>query len=144
MDNQLSSPNTPAPAERPAGVNSENLAAPASSPVEAAAHSEPAGAPAQSAAAGASALSAADVAAALAATPSPAQPSVIQTPDVAGDVDVIEPAWVEKAEEVLLQHQGDPYGEEEAIELLQEDYLQKRYGIKVAEPNADDTKPKGT
>jgi hypothetical protein len=57
---------------------------------------------------------------------------------------VIEPEWVDKAEAVVREHQGDPYQEEEAIEKLQEEYLQKRYGIKVADPSADDTKPKGT
>jgi hypothetical protein len=41
------------------------------------------------------------------------------------------------------QHQGDPYGEEEAVEDLQRDYLQKRYGHAVGDPNADSSKPKG-
>jgi hypothetical protein len=60
-------------------------------------------------------------------------------------VDVIEPEWVDKAEEVVRAHHGDPYGEEEAVEVLQEDYLQKRYGISVADPNKPDAgKPKGT
>jgi hypothetical protein len=54
---------------------------------------------------------------------------------VAGDVDVIEPEWVEKAEQVVRAHHGDPYGEEEAVEELQEDYLEKRYGFKVADPD---------
>jgi hypothetical protein len=61
---------------------------------------------------------------------------------VAGDVDVIEPEWVNKAEQVVAQHQGDPYGEEEAIEDLQRDYLQKRYGHTVGDPNAEAGKPK--
>lgn len=90
-------------------------------------------------------LSAAEVAAAIAAAPAAgAPPAVGTTPDVAGDVDVIEPEWVEKAENVVMQHLGDPYGEEEAIEELQEDYLQKRYGINVSDPGGADTKPKGT
>jgi hypothetical protein len=50
-------------------------------------------------------------------------------------VDVIEPEWVSKAEEAVRTHQGDPYGEEEAVEDLQEDYLQKRYGFSVQDPN---------
>jgi hypothetical protein len=86
-------------------------------------------------------LSAADVAAAIAAVPGgPPQVSaggVVPVPTVADDVDVIEPEWVNKAEEQVRLHAGDPYGEEEAIEDLQEDYLQKRYGINVDDPNQD-------
>jgi hypothetical protein len=59
---------------------------------------------------------------------------------MAGDVDVIEPEWVDKAEEVVKATQGDPYGEEEAVEHLQEDYLKKRYGYTVADPNGDGNK----
>jgi hypothetical protein len=58
---------------------------------------------------------------------------------------VIEPEWVNQAEQVVAAHQGDPYGEEEAIEDLQRDYLLKRYGMKVGDPKADtasDTPPK--
>lgn len=90
-------------------------------------------------------LTAADVAAAIAATPTPgAQPTVVSAPSTAGDVDVIEPEWVAQAETAVAQHQGDPYGEEEAIEDLQQDYLQKRYGHTVADPNADSSKPEKT
>src|ERR1700683_1066429 len=86
-------------------------------------------------------LSPADVAAAIAAVPGgPPQVSgggVVPTPTVAADVDVIEPEWVNKAEEQVQLHAGDPHGEEEAIEELQEEYLQRRYGINVADPNQD-------
>jgi hypothetical protein len=34
---------------------------------------------------------------------------------------------------------GDPYGEEEAVEELQESYLQQRYGLNVHEPGEDTT-----
>jgi hypothetical protein len=82
-------------------------------------------------------LSPADVAAALAAVPGPAAPGgVVPTPTAAGDVDVIEPEWVDKAEEVIEMHQGDPYGEEEAVEDLQKDYLLKRYGHQVGDPDS--------
>jgi hypothetical protein len=71
-------------------------------------------------------------------TPPPAGSAAGNTmPAVAGDVDVIEPEWVEKAEQVVRSHHGDPYGEEEAVEELQEDYLEKRYGFKVADPNQE-------
>jgi hypothetical protein len=67
-------------------------------------------------------------------------PAATPGPGVADDVDVIEPEWVEKVEEVVKTHQGDPYGEEEAFEELQEDYLQKRYGLTVKEPDSDSPK----
>jgi hypothetical protein len=57
---------------------------------------------------------------------------------------VIEPEWVDRAEQVVQAHQGDPYGEEEAIEDLQQEYLKKRYGYTVADPNSDSSKPEGT
>ncbi|HUD11388.1 MAG TPA: hypothetical protein VMS08_03180 [Candidatus Saccharimonadia bacterium] len=90
-------------------------------------------------------LSTDQVAAAIAASTSPVGPlSGVPTPSAAGDVDVIEPEWVEKAETVVAEHQGDPYGEEEAIEDLQQDYLKKRYGYDVSNPNSDSSKPEGT
>jgi hypothetical protein len=91
-------------------------------------------------------LTAADVAAAIAAVPGPAAPvpgATTSTPATASDVDVIEPEWVNKAEEVVTHHQGDPYGEEEAVEDLQRDYLQKRYGHTVGDPKGDNSKPEG-
>ncbi len=142
MDGQFNSPNTPSPGERPAGFTPEDLQVSGAPRVEAA----PAPAPAPAAAnvgAPVPKLTAADVAAAIAATPAVGAPTAMPTPSVAGDVDVIEPEWVDKAEEVVRAHQGDPYQEEEAIEALQEDYMKKRYGINVADPNASDNKPKG-
>lgn len=74
--------------------------------------------------------------------PVPAQPSAgsVPMPNLAADVDVIEPEWVDKVEDVVRQHLGDPYGEEEAVETVQEDYLQKRYGFTVHKPGEDTTK----
>jgi hypothetical protein len=85
----------------------------------------------------------ADVAAVMAAISGTGAPASTPNPQIAADVDVIEPEWVAKAEQVVQAHAGDPYGEEEAIEELQQDYLQKRYGINVADSDADNTKPKG-
>ena len=78
-------------------------------------------------------LSAADVAAAIAAMPSPegtaaAMQTAAQAPQTANDVDRIENEWVQAAEGIIKQTAGSPYGEEEAIEDLQIDYLKKRYG----------------
>lgn len=77
------------------------------------------------------------VAPVMGAAPAPVQGA----PAAAGEVDVIEPEWVDKAEQAIAAHQNDPYGEEAAVEQLQEDYLQKRYGIKVADPNPSAIKP---
>ena len=148
MDTQPTPPNSPGPAERQPAVNPEDLtSAPREMPAPH--ESSPSGSPvadtppAQAAASKpATPLSANDVAAVIAAVPG-ATSGAAQGPTVAGDVDVIEPEWVDKAEDAIRAHQGDPHGEEEAIEELQEDYLQKRYGIHVANPNPDDTKPKG-
>jgi hypothetical protein len=60
------------------------------------------------------------------ATPNPATAS--------DDVDVIEKEWVDKAETVMKQTEGDPHAEEEAVEDLQVDYLQKRFNHKVDKP----------
>lgn len=92
-------------------------------------------------------LTPAEVTAAIAAMPgggtAPGTAGSVPTPVTADDVEVIEPEWVDKAEEQVRQHAGDPHGEEEAIEELQEDYLQKRYGMTVADPNKD-SKPGAT
>ncbi len=108
-------------------------------PMPGAAEAAPgAGAPAAPASAH---LTAADVAAAIAAVPNPApvtpgsNTSQGPAPATAADVDLIEPEWVSKAEQVVARHRGDPYAEEEAVEELQQDYLQKRYGIGVAKPD---------
>ncbi len=150
MDNPLISPNMPNPAERGAasapGAGAESLQGAGALP-EAPKPGEvvaPGGQPAGQASVPAAQpkLSPADVAAAIAATPVVgAAPVASQNPVTAADVDVIEPEWVDKAEAVVRQHQGDPYAEEEAIEELQQDYLKKRYGLNVGDP---DTKSSGT
>ena len=77
-----------------------------------------------------------DVAAAIAAMPAGAGVSaVLPTPALAGDEDVIETEWVEKTEQIIGSTAGDPHAEEEAIEDLQIDYLQKRYGHTVKKPD---------
>jgi hypothetical protein len=65
-----------------------------------------------------------------------AAPGAASNPAVAADVDIIEKEWVDRAEKIVDQTKDNPYQEEEAIESLQEDYLQKRYGHTV--------KPHGT
>ena len=144
MDSQLNSPNVPTPNERPSGIVPEDLLVGEKSPSPELGRQVGGGAAPPSVSASPPKLTPADVVAAIAATPTAGVvPTVGSTPATAGDVDLIEPEWVDKAEEVVRTHSGDPYGEEEAIEELQEDYLTKRYGIVVADPNASDTKPKG-
>jgi hypothetical protein len=150
MDNQPTPSNSVTPPEHTPGAAPDNLrvgssekpAVPEVTPAPGASPAPQASAPAAPPAT----LSADDVAAAIAAVPAPGAPALagVPMPGSAEDVDVIEPEWVAKAEEVVAQHQGDPYGEEEAIEDLQQDYLQKRYGHAVADPKADSSKPEGT
>jgi hypothetical protein len=147
MDNKPTPPSEASSAERPSGINPEGLQA--SSPdLAPQAEAAPAATPADNSGGAAAVgvpptLSADDVAAALSAVPGAAPVSPTQTPSVAGDVDVIEPEWVDKVEEVVQAHQGDPYGEEEAVEDVQRDYLKKRYGYTVADPNGETSKPEG-
>jgi hypothetical protein len=70
------------------------------------------------------------------ATPAGVQPTTAPTsvtpgPATAADVDVIEKEWVDKADEVVKKTVGDPHAEEEGVEELQTDYLEKRYDHKV-------------
>src|SRR5258708_7165277 len=133
MDSQPTPPNPTPAGERSPGVSPEELRAeamPAGGREAPGQVAEPgSSAPAQSVASAPPVLSAADVAAAIGVTPTPQQQSASQQgPALAGDVDVIEPEWVDKAEDVVKRTQGDPYREEEDIEDLQQDYLLKRYG----------------
>lgn len=50
------------------------------------------------------------------------------TPAVAGDEDLIEKEWVDKAKKIIAETKDDPYTREKAVGKLQADYLQKRYG----------------
>lgn len=65
----------------------------------------------------------------------PAAPVVGPNPTEAADIDVIEKEWVDQADKIVSQTSEDPYVEEEAVESLQQDYLQKRYGHNVVKPD---------
>lgn len=120
-DLQVSGPEQPSQPAQPEVANGPGGGGPAQAP--------PAGQPP------ARTLSRDDVMAAIAAAPGPNVPAVTAGPGSADDVDVIEPTWVSAAEQAIAQHRGDPYGEEEAIEDLNRDYLDKRYGYHVADPD---------
>lgn len=73
--------------------------------------------------------------------PSPAQPAAqtVQSqagnPLVAGDDDLIEKEWVDKAKKIIQQTKSDPYAQEKEVSRLQADYIKKRYGKDVKLPN---------
>lgn len=49
------------------------------------------------------------------------------SPAVAGDEDVIEKEWVDKAKKIILETKDDPYKRTVRVNELQKDYLRKRY-----------------
>lgn len=61
-------------------------------------------------------------------------PMTQPTPPGAEDVDLIEKEWVDAAEKVVEATADDPHKQEEAVELLQVDYLKKRYGKEIKKP----------
>ncbi|HET7630275.1 MAG TPA: hypothetical protein VFK03_02780 [Candidatus Saccharimonadales bacterium] len=52
-------------------------------------------------------------------------------PLTAGDDDLIEKEWVDKAKQIISETKDDPYAQEKAVNKLQADYLKKRYGRTV-------------
>lgn len=52
-------------------------------------------------------------------------------PVLAGDDDLIEKEWVDKAKKIITETKDDPYAREREVNKLQADYLQKRYGKKL-------------
>lgn len=62
------------------------------------------------------------------ATDDGAVSSAVQgTPTIAGDDDLIEKEWVDKAKKIIALTKGSPYDQAKAISALQADYLKKRY-----------------
>ncbi len=59
--------------------------------------------------------------------PLPVQPAN-DNPLVAGDDDLIEKEWVDKAKKIIQQTRSDPYTQEKEVSKLQADYMKKRYG----------------
>ena len=49
-------------------------------------------------------------------------------PAVAGDEDLIEKEWVDKAKQIISETRDDPAARERQVGKLQSDYLKKRYG----------------
>ena len=51
----------------------------------------------------------------------------IDVPEVAGDIDLIEKEWVQKAKEIVMSTQGDPYTQNKQINRMKVEYIKKRY-----------------
>lgn len=49
-------------------------------------------------------------------------------PALAGDDDLIEKEWVDRAKKIIAETKDDPYKREREVNRLQADYLKKRYG----------------
>ncbi|HET8689999.1 MAG TPA: hypothetical protein VFL81_01010 [Candidatus Saccharimonadales bacterium] len=58
-------------------------------------------------------------------------PAADGNPLAANDDDLIEKEWVDKAKQIISETKNDPYAQEKAVNRLQADYLQKRYGRTV-------------
>ncbi len=56
---------------------------------------------------------------------------IVSTPPTAGDVELIEKEWVEKAKHIVDQTKDDPYKQQQAISTFKADYMKKRYGKDV-------------
>lgn len=56
------------------------------------------------------------------------------TPMIAGDDDVMEKEWVDKAKNIVDTTKHDPYLREEKVSKLQVEYQKKRYGRDLGSP----------
>lgn len=56
-------------------------------------------------------------------------------PAVAGDDDLIEKEWVDKAKQIISATRDDPARREKEVSRLQADYLKKRYGKELGAPS---------
>lgn len=70
-------------------------------------------------------------------TTSPKDDHTASNPATAGDDDLIEQEWVEKAKKVVAENRDDPHAQDIAIGRLQADYLKKRYGKIIALPKEE-------
>ena len=64
----------------------------------------------------------------------PATPVGNDAPLVAGDEDLIEKEWVDRAKHIIEQTKDDPFRREQEVAKLQADYLRKRYGRELGAP----------
>ncbi len=68
----------------------------------------------------------------------PAQPqssgSVLASPSVANDTDVIEAEWIDAAKQAIVANKNDPSNQNQAIGQLRRAYLKQRYGRDIGTP----------
>ncbi len=57
-------------------------------------------------------------------------------PSVAGDDDLIEKEWVDRAKKIIDETRDDPHRREQEVSRLQADYLRKRYGKELGAVDA--------
>ncbi|TAL14368.1 hypothetical protein EPN95_03145 [Patescibacteria group bacterium] len=60
-------------------------------------------------------------------------PTLLASPAVAGDDDLIEKEWVDRAKKIIADTRNDPFQQENAVTELQKDYQKKRYGRELGE-----------
>lgn len=53
------------------------------------------------------------------------------SPVIAGDEDVIEKEWVDRAKKIIKDTAGDPHQRTSKVNQLQKSYLKKRYGKEI-------------
>lgn len=58
--------------------------------------------------------------------------SVVQSPAIADDVDLIEKEWVVKAKEIVEKTRDNPYLQNKAIGEMKTDYIKKRYNMDIS------------
>lgn len=64
--------------------------------------------------------------------PVPVAPVADDTnPAIAGDDDLIEKEWVDKAKKIVAETRNEPYKLAQEVSKLQADYLSKRYGKEI-------------
>ncbi len=56
------------------------------------------------------------------------QPADPALPAAAGDEDLIEKEWVDKAKEIVDNTVGDPHAQSNQLGKMKSDYIRKRYG----------------
>lgn len=70
----------------------------------------------------------------LTAQPAPQASSTDDdVPSVAGDDDLIEKEWVDKAKKIIAETRDDPYRREREISKLQIEYIRRRYGREIGD-----------
>lgn len=55
------------------------------------------------------------------------------SPLIAGDDDLIEKEWIDRAKKIVADTRDNPHGRDEAVNKLQIDYKKKRYGRKLGD-----------